>query len=207
MSPTTSTPVLRISAAIAVTWLDSTPAGCTTLAASLSFISCSGLRCDCGELIMFSTLGSAFDPSRYDTTQDQCMSSNARFANPTGQPQMFVIPEPRMPRNSPAHEADARERIFHVHFALGRILPKSVHDQTVSLPGFTPFSPARQLLRNGYCVFQRPVKLARPKTTLRTARGALSPFTLAPETPARRFCRTDKSDHVHRVPKRLSVRV
>ena len=31
-------------------------------------------------------------------------------------------------------------------------------------------------------------------------------FTLAPETPARRFCRRGKSSHVHRVPKRLSVR-
>src|ERR1700730_11832086 len=55
MSPTTSTPVLRISAVIAVTCLDSDPVGCTTLAASLSFISCSGLRCNCGELIIFST--------------------------------------------------------------------------------------------------------------------------------------------------------
>src|SRR4029077_7175436 len=63
MSPTTSTPVFRISAVIAVTYLDSDPAGCTTLVASLSFISCSGLRCDCGELIIFSTLGSAFDPA------------------------------------------------------------------------------------------------------------------------------------------------
>jgi hypothetical protein len=39
-----------------------------------------------------------------------------------------------------------------------------------------------------------------------TARGALSPFTLAPETPARRSRHRDKSDHVHPVPKRLSVR-
>jgi hypothetical protein len=31
-------------------------------------------------------------------------------------------------------------------------------------------------------------------------------FTPAPETPARRFCRRDKSDHVHPVPKRFSVR-
>jgi nucleoside-diphosphate-sugar epimerase len=38
------------------------------------------------------------------------------------------------------------------------------------------------------------------------ARGALSPFTLAPETPARRSCHRDKSRHVHPVPKRLSVR-
>src|SRR5258707_4378255 len=83
MSPTTSTPVLRISAVIAVTCLDSDPAGCTTLAASLSSISCSGLRCDCGELIILSTLGSALDPSRYYSTQDQCMLSKARFANPT----------------------------------------------------------------------------------------------------------------------------
>ena len=90
--------------------------------------------------------------------------------------------------------------------SLGRILPQSVHDQTVSLPGFTLLSAARQLLRNGYCVFQRPVKPARPRTILRTASGALSPFTLAPETPPRRFCRMDKSAHVHRVPKRLSVR-
>src|SRR5258708_37740931 len=30
-------------------------------------------------------------------------------------------------------------------------------------------------------------------------------FTLAPETPARRSCHRDKSRHVHRVPKRLSV--
>src|ERR1700694_4102797 len=37
-------------------------------------------------------------------------------------------------------------------------------------------------------------------------RGALSPFTLAPETLARRSCHRDKSDHVHPVPKRLSVR-
>src|SRR5258708_32109554 len=90
MSLTTSIPVFPISAVIAVTFLDSDPAGCTTLAASLSFISCSCLRCDCGELIIFSTLDSAFDPSRYDTTQDSCMSSKAHFANPTGQPQMFV---------------------------------------------------------------------------------------------------------------------
>src|SRR5580704_17734340 len=39
-----------------------------------------------------------------------------------------------------------------------------------------------------------------------TATGALAPFTLAPETRARRSCHRDKSDHVHRVPKRLSVR-
>src|SRR6266852_9821713 len=39
-----------------------------------------------------------------------------------------------------------------------------------------------------------------------TARRALSPVTLAPETPARRSCRRDKSDHVHPVSKRLSVR-
>jgi hypothetical protein len=77
--------------------LDSDPAGCTTLAASLSFISCFGLRCDCAELITFSTLGSAFDPSRYDTTQDRSLPSEPRFANPTGQPRMFVKPEPRMP--------------------------------------------------------------------------------------------------------------
>jgi len=45
-----------------------------------------------------------------------------------------------------------------------------------------------------------------PKTTLRIARGALSPFTLAPEIPARRSCRhRDKSDHVDPVPKRLSA--
>ncbi len=31
-------------------------------------------------------------------------------------------------------------------------------------------------------------------------------FTLAPETPARRSCHRDRSDHVHPVPKRLSVR-
>ena len=37
------------------------------------------------------------------------------------------------------------------------------------------------------------------------ARGALSPFTLAPETPARKSCHRDKSDHAHPVPKRLSV--
>src|SRR4029077_11840210 len=90
MSPTTSIPVFPISAVIAVTFLDSDPAGCTTLAASLSFISCFGLRCDCAELITFSTLGSAFDPWRYDTTQARCMLSKPRFANPTGQPQMFV---------------------------------------------------------------------------------------------------------------------
>src|SRR3984893_8400721 len=96
MSPTTSIPAFPISDVIAVTFLDSDSAGCTTLAASLSFISCFGLRCDCAELITFSTLGSAFDPSRYDTTQDRCMPSKPRFANPTGQPQMFVKPEPRM---------------------------------------------------------------------------------------------------------------
>src|SRR5882757_3207313 len=63
------------------------------------------------------------------------------------------------------------------------------------------------LLRNTYRVFQHSVKPARPKkTTLRITRGALSPFTLVPETPARRSCRRDKSDYVHRVPKRLSVR-
>src|ERR1700731_3776552 len=97
MSPTTSVPVFPFSAIIAVTFLDSDPACCTTLAASLSFISCSGLSCDCAELITFSNSGSAFDPSRYDTTQDQCMPSKPRSANPTGQPQMFVKPEPRMP--------------------------------------------------------------------------------------------------------------
>src|ERR1700686_2466986 len=97
MWPTTSIPVFPFSAVIAVTFLDSDPAGCTTLAASLSFISCFGLRCDCAELITFSTLGSAFDPSRYDTTRDRCMPSKPRFANPTGQPQMFVKPEPRVP--------------------------------------------------------------------------------------------------------------
>src|SRR5580692_1775761 len=97
MSPTTSIPVFPISDVIAVTFLDSDPAGCATLAASLSSISCFGLRCDCAELITFSTLGSAFDPSRYDTTQDRCIPSKPRFANPTGQPQMFVKPEPRMP--------------------------------------------------------------------------------------------------------------
>src|ERR1700688_4068614 len=70
MSPTTWTPVFRISAVTAVTCLDSDPVGCTTLAASLSFISCSGLRRESGELIIFSTLGSTFDPSRYDTVQD-----------------------------------------------------------------------------------------------------------------------------------------
>src|ERR1700730_6134223 len=102
MSPTTSIPVFPISAVIAVTFFDSDPAGCTPLPASLSFISCSGLRYDCAEIIRFPTLGSAFDPSRfdpsrYDTTQDRCMPSRPRFANPTGQPQMFVKPEPRMP--------------------------------------------------------------------------------------------------------------
>src|SRR3984957_19059815 len=90
--------------------------------------------------------------------------------------------------------------------SLERILPQSVHDQTVSLPGFTLLSAARQLLRNGYCVFQRPVNPAGPKTTLRTAGVAPSPFTLAPETPARRSCHRGKRDHVHRVPKRLSAR-
>src|SRR5580700_1886397 len=95
MSPTTSIPVLPISAVIAVTLLDSDPAGCTTLPASLSFISCFGLSCDCAELITFPTLGSAFDRSRYDTTQDRCMPSKPRFANPAGQPQMFVKPEPQ----------------------------------------------------------------------------------------------------------------
>jgi hypothetical protein len=39
-----------------------------------------------------------------------------------------------------------------------------------------------------------------------TGTGALSPFTLAPETPARRFCRRDKSAHAHPVPRWLSVR-
>lgn len=73
------------------------PAGCTTLTASLHFVPCSGLRCDCGELILIPDLGSLFDSSRYDTTQRQCMPSNARFANPTGQPQMFVKSEPRVP--------------------------------------------------------------------------------------------------------------
>src|SRR5258708_3435052 len=57
------------------------------------------------------------------------------------------------------------------------------------------------LLRNTYRVFQHSVKPTRPKTTLRIARGALSPFTLVPETPARRSCRRDKSNYVHRVPK------
>ncbi len=38
-----------------------------------------------------------------------------------------------------------------------------------------------------------------------TARWALSPFTLAPE-PVRRSYHRDKSDHVHTVPKQLSVR-
>jgi hypothetical protein len=33
-----------------------------------------------------------------------------------------------------------------------------------------------------------------------TASGALSSFTLAPETPARRSCRRDKSDYVLRPP-------
>src|SRR5580693_623029 len=116
MSPTTSTPVLRISAVIAVTYLDSDPAGCTTLVASLSFISCSGLRCDCGELIIFSTLGSAFDPShtiplktdachRRRTSQirqasHRCSSNRSHGCS----------------HNSPAHETGTRERIFHVHF-------------------------------------------------------------------------------------------
>src|ERR1700682_3292575 len=31
------------------------------------------------------------------------------------------------------------------------------------------------------------------------------PFTLAPETPARKSCHRDKSDHVHPVPMQLSV--
>ena len=44
------------------------------------------------------------------------------------------------------------------------------------------------------------------KEMITTARGALSPFILAPETPARRSCHRDKTDHVHPVPKRLSVR-
>ena len=44
------------------------------------------------------------------------------------------------------------------------------------------------------------------KEMIMTAIEALSPFTLAPETPAHRSCRRDKSDHVHLVPKRLSVR-
>src|SRR5580704_17966772 len=84
MSPTTSIPVFPISAVIAVTFLDSDPAGCTTLPASLSFISCSGLRYDCAEIIRFPILGSAFDPSRfdpsrYDTTQDRCTAIEAAF--------------------------------------------------------------------------------------------------------------------------------
>ena len=66
--------------------------------------------------------------------------------------------------------------------SLGRILPKSVHDQIVPLPGV-------------HSIFGS-----------KTASGALSAFTLAPETPPRRFCRMDKSAHVHRFPKRLSVR-
>src|SRR6266566_385156 len=92
MSPTTSIPVFPISAVIAVTILDSDPVGCTTLAASLSFTSCFGLRCDCAGLITFSTLGSAFDPSRYDTTQDRCMPSKPRFANPTGHQLRWIAP-------------------------------------------------------------------------------------------------------------------
>src|ERR1700687_4711381 len=55
--------------------LDSDPTDCTPLAASLSCISWSGLRRDSGELIIFSILGPAYDPSRYDTTQGQCMLS------------------------------------------------------------------------------------------------------------------------------------
>src|SRR5882762_3644463 len=108
MSPTTSIPVFPISAVIVVTFLDSDPAGCTTLAASLSFISCFGLTCDCAELITFSTLGSAFDPSRYDTTQDRCIPSKPRFAK-SDRPATDV----RQTRatdaahNSPAHEAGA----------------------------------------------------------------------------------------------------
>ena len=34
----------------------SDPAGCTALTAPLNSVSCSGLRCDCGELILFPTL-------------------------------------------------------------------------------------------------------------------------------------------------------
>src|SRR6267143_1206805 len=111
MSPTTSIPVFPISAVIAVTFLDSEPAGCTTLAASLSFISCLGLRCDGAELITFSTLGSAFDPSRYDTTQDRCIPSKPRFANLTGQLQMFVKPEPRMPPTTRLLTRQARPEV------------------------------------------------------------------------------------------------
>src|ERR1700732_2006263 len=79
MSPTTSTPVLRISAVITVTCLDSDPAGCTTLAASLSFISCSGLRCDCGELIIILDLGFGVRPFaiRYYSRLNACHRSRA----------------------------------------------------------------------------------------------------------------------------------
>src|SRR5690242_7975066 len=121
MSPTTSIPVFPISAVIAVTFLDSHPAGCTTLPASRSFISCSVLSCDCAELITFSNSGSAFDPSRYDTTQDQCMPSKPRSANPTCQPQMFVKPEPRMPPTARLlTRQGARERHARAPFAVGQ---------------------------------------------------------------------------------------
>src|SRR5260370_17567887 len=59
--------------------LDSDPAGCTTLVASPSCISWSGLSRKSGELIIFSILGSTFYPSRYDTTHAQFHPIALRF--------------------------------------------------------------------------------------------------------------------------------
>jgi hypothetical protein len=58
---------------------DTDPAGRTTLVASPSCISWAGLSRKSGELIIFSILGSTFDPSRYDTTQGQLHAIEVRF--------------------------------------------------------------------------------------------------------------------------------
>src|SRR5205807_6612011 len=52
----------------------------------------------------------------------------------------------------------------------------------------------------------QPAGIGTPPGQSHARNLSMVPFTLAPETPARRSCHRDKTDHVHPVPKRLSVR-
>src|ERR1700732_581546 len=106
MSPTTSIPVFPISAVIAVTFLDSDRAGCTTLAALLSFVSCFGLRCDCAELITFSTLGFRVRPFaiRYHSRPMHAIEATLRKSDRPA-PDVRQTRATDAANSSPAHES------------------------------------------------------------------------------------------------------